>query len=106
MENPAFTKVNLSDVRIIMAIMRVLVEEFAISGGEGTYSSNRVPICQVRVGACGYILSCLALNGAPSQGPSSSGAYLILVNPQEWLPEALVCVEPHYDEKLQWVDRW
>jgi hypothetical protein len=80
MENPAFTKANLSDDKIIMAIMRVLVEEFTISGGEGTYSSNRVPVCQVRVGACSY-LSCLALNGAPSQGPSSSGAYLVLVNP-------------------------
>jgi hypothetical protein len=80
MENPAFTKANLSDDKIIMAIMCVLVEEFAISGGEGTYSSNQVPVYQVRLGACGY-LSCLALNGGPSQGPSSSGAYLVLVNP-------------------------
>jgi hypothetical protein len=27
MEKPTFTRMNLSDVRVIMAIMRVLVEE-------------------------------------------------------------------------------
>jgi hypothetical protein len=37
--------------------------------------------CQVRVGACGYVLSCLALNGVASRGSSSSVAYPVLKKP-------------------------
>jgi hypothetical protein len=37
--------------------------------------------CQGHVGAYGNIMSCLALNGAASQGPGSSGAYLVLKIP-------------------------
>jgi hypothetical protein len=44
MENPAFIRASLSDVRAIMAIMRVRVEELSMSGGDGTDSSTRVPI--------------------------------------------------------------
>jgi hypothetical protein len=35
----------------------------------------------VRVGVCGYVLSCLTLNDAASCGPDSSGAYRILKSP-------------------------
>jgi hypothetical protein len=45
-----------------------------MSGGDGMDFSTRVPICQVRVGVCGYVLSCHALNGAALQGPGRSGA--------------------------------
>jgi hypothetical protein len=37
MENPAFIGVGLSDVRTIVAIIHVLVEEFTMSGGDGTH---------------------------------------------------------------------
>jgi hypothetical protein len=33
------------------------------------------------VGASCYVLSCQALNGATSQGPDSSGAYLVVKPP-------------------------
>jgi hypothetical protein len=29
--------------------------------------------CQVHVGACGYVLSCLTLNGVASRGPGHMG---------------------------------
>jgi hypothetical protein len=35
MEKTTFTRVNLSDVRIIMVIMYVLMEEFVVSGLSG-----------------------------------------------------------------------
>jgi hypothetical protein len=44
MENPAFIGVGLSDVRTIVAIIHVLVEEFTMSGGDGTHSNTRVSI--------------------------------------------------------------
>jgi hypothetical protein len=40
MENPAFIGVILSDVRVIMTIMRILVEEFAMSGSDITYANT------------------------------------------------------------------
>jgi hypothetical protein len=64
-----------------------------MSGCDGTNSSTRVPICQVHVSACGYVLSCLALNGAASRGHGSSGTYPILENLQAWLQGAQVCTE-------------
>jgi hypothetical protein len=39
MEKPAFNRANLSNVRVIMTIMRVLVEE-----EPQTYSSTRAPV--------------------------------------------------------------
>jgi hypothetical protein len=40
-----------------------------MSGGDGMDSSTRVHVFQVRVGACGYVLSCLGLNGIIIRGP-------------------------------------
>jgi hypothetical protein len=40
MEKPALTRANLSDVRVIMAIMRVLIGGVAISGDDGMDSST------------------------------------------------------------------
>jgi hypothetical protein len=40
METPAFIRVSLSDVRVIMVIMHILVEEFAMSGSDGIDSST------------------------------------------------------------------
>jgi hypothetical protein len=41
----------------------------AMSVSDGTGSSTRVLIYQVRVGACGYVLSCLALNCTTFEDP-------------------------------------
>jgi hypothetical protein len=34
--------------------------------------------CQVRVSTCGYVMSCLALNGTASRGSGSSDTYPVL----------------------------
>jgi hypothetical protein len=46
-----------------------------MSDGDGMDSSS-----QARVGSCGYVLSCQALNIAASQGHGSSGTYPVLEN--------------------------
>jgi hypothetical protein len=51
-----------------------------MSGGDETYSNTRVSIVK-RMGACGYVLSCLASNGAAFGGPSSRGTYPVLETP-------------------------
>jgi hypothetical protein len=50
------------------------------------------------VGACGYVLSCQALNGAKLHGPARSGTYLVLESPgcDRRGPESA------YREDLQW----
>jgi hypothetical protein len=53
-----------------------------MSGDDGMDSTTRVPICQGRVGLCGYVLSCQALNDAALQGLSCNGAYLVLESPR------------------------
>jgi hypothetical protein len=58
MERLTFTRLSLSDVRVIMVIMCVLVEELQY---------------QVMIGTYGYILSGLALNGIAIRGPQLSG---------------------------------
>jgi hypothetical protein len=80
MEKPTFTKMNLSNVRVIMSIIGVLVAELLsqVVMGEFQYSSAH---CQVHLDACGYVLSCLSLNGAASQGPNSRGTCLVLEPP-------------------------
>jgi hypothetical protein len=44
----------------------------AMSGSDGTDTSTQVTVCQVRVGACGQVLSILALNGFATRGPRLS----------------------------------
>jgi hypothetical protein len=51
------------------------------------------------MGTCGYVLSCLALNGAASQGPGSRGTYLLLENPHAWLSRARACAKPGCEDK-------
>jgi hypothetical protein len=50
------------------------------------------------VGAYSYVLSFLALNGAAPRGPSSSGTYPVLENPQAWLLGTQACAELGYEE--------
>jgi hypothetical protein len=56
--------------------------------------------CQMRVVACGYVLSCLTLNGTTCRGLGSSGTCLVLENLRAWLPGAWACAEPCYEEEL------
>jgi hypothetical protein len=58
------------------------------------------------VGACGYVLSWLALNGAATLRLSSSGAFQVPENPWAWLLGAWACVELGYEEELQQGDTW
>jgi hypothetical protein len=44
-----------------------------MSGGYGIDSSTRVHVCQERVGVCGYVLLCQALNATASRGLGFSG---------------------------------
>jgi hypothetical protein len=53
--------------------------------GDGINLSTHVPVCQGRVGTCGYILSCQALNVIASRGPNLD-TYLVLENPRVWPP--------------------
>jgi hypothetical protein len=62
--------------------------------------STQVPICQARVGACGYALSCQALNVTASQGPRFRGTCPMLENPSAWLPEARARAEPGLEDKV------
>jgi hypothetical protein len=63
-EKLAFTRANLSGVRVIITIMRILVEELLYQAVMGL-----IPV-----------LSCLALNVAASRGTGSRGTYPVLGN--------------------------
>jgi hypothetical protein len=67
MGNPTLIEGSLSGVRVIMKIMCVLMVK---------------SLCQARVGAHKYVLSCETLNGTASQGSSSIGAYQVLESPR------------------------
>jgi hypothetical protein len=72
-----------------MVIMRVPVVDSLHQAATGwiQYSST---CCQVRVGACGHVLSCQTLNVTASRGPISDGAYPVLKCPRR------SCWEPGY----------
>jgi hypothetical protein len=97
----------LSDVRVIITIMRnfmvkllcqtvmgrILVLECSLRG-------EPVACCQAHVGVCGYILSCLVLNGLATRGSRLWGHLPDNDNPQVWLPMARVCVESGLEKEL------
>jgi hypothetical protein len=58
------------------------------------------------MGACGYVLSCMALNSLSSQGYWLWSHFPGTGNPQAWLPGAQVCVELGLKDELDWADRW
>jgi hypothetical protein len=104
MEKPIFTRMNLSDVRLIMMIMHVLMEEL---------------LCQV-VTELILVLECLLLGarGCLWLHPVMTGikwrcflstwlqgTYLALENPLAWLLGARVCAEPGHKDKADWVDK-
>jgi hypothetical protein len=63
--------------------------------------------CQVRVGACGHVLSCLALNGLTIQGPQLLGHFLgTRKSSGAWLPVARVRAELGCEDELDQADRW
>jgi hypothetical protein len=65
MEKPAFTRTNLSDVRVIMVIMRVPVVELLCQAETGWISVLKYLLSGAH-GACGHVLSCQTLNVAAS----------------------------------------
>jgi hypothetical protein len=62
--------------------------------------------CQVDIGVCGYVLSCLALNGFATWGHQLLGHLLSSGNLQAWLPKAWVHAEPGHKEELDRAHRW
>jgi hypothetical protein len=58
------------------------------------------------VGACGYILSCLALNGLTTRGSWFWGHLPGTDNPQARLLGNWVCAESELKEELDQADRW
>jgi hypothetical protein len=54
-----------------------------MSGGDGGRIQYSSAYCQVHVVVCGYVQSCLALNGIASRGPDSSGTYPVLKEPSD-----------------------
>jgi hypothetical protein len=68
MEKLTFTRACLSNVRVIMAIMRVPLVELLCQVVMGWISGlEYVPLGAC--GACGHVLSCLEINAAASQNP-------------------------------------
>jgi hypothetical protein len=64
-------------------------DDYACSYGRGVVSgddriepSTRMPICQVRVSASSYVLSCHALNGTAFHGFDCNGVYPVLEIPR------------------------
>jgi hypothetical protein len=58
------------------------------------------------VGACGYALSYLILNGLATRGSWLLGHMSGVGNPQAWLLGARVSAEPGLEEELDRADRW
>jgi hypothetical protein len=75
-----FYWVDLSDVRVIMVIIYIPVVGLLCKEATGRISLLKY-FCQVCVGACGYVLSCQALNIIDSRGFGYSGAYPALGSP-------------------------
>jgi hypothetical protein len=61
--------------------------------------------CQVRVGVCGYVLSCHVFNTIVSQGPDSDITCPVLVTPRRGF-YGRACTEPGYADDVQWAVRW
>jgi hypothetical protein len=104
MEKPAFTEVSLSDVRVIMMIMHVPMEELLCQATMGW-----VPLLKYLLsGARGCLCPCPVVPGNECCCFSRTRLQWCLLHietPRAWLSGARVCAEPG-DEDLQWVDRW
>jgi hypothetical protein len=58
------------------------------------------------VGACAFVLSCLALNDLAIRGPWLLGHLIGTREPRAWLSRAQARVEPGHMEELDRTDRW
>jgi hypothetical protein len=76
----------LSDVRVIIAIMHVLVEELLCQA-----VMRRIPVLEYPLLGVG--------------GPGSRGTYPVLENPQAWLLGARVYAEPEHEDKADWANK-
>jgi hypothetical protein len=71
MENPALIRVSLSDARVTIVIMCVLMLKLLYQTVMGQVPVLECLLSRVQ-GATGYILSCLTLNDLASRGPRLS----------------------------------
>jgi hypothetical protein len=70
MEKLAFTRTCLSNMRVIMAIMRVPLVELLCQAVMGWIPALEY-LPPGACGACGHILSCQEINAAASQDPDA-----------------------------------
>jgi hypothetical protein len=96
---------SLSDVRVIMVVMRVLVVMWLCQAVMGWIPALERLLPGVH-GICGYVSNCLALNGLATQGSRLLGHLPGTGNPQVWLPRAQTRVELGHKEELDRADRW
>jgi hypothetical protein len=86
MKKLAFIRKNLSNVRVIIVIMRVPVEELRCQAVIGW----TLVLKHLLSNACGHVLSCKALKVAASWGPDSSDFTRYWKSPRHY------CQEPGY----------
>jgi hypothetical protein len=103
MERYAFTRACLSHVRVIIAIMHILVVELLCRRRWDDLQYSRT-YCQVRVGACGRVLSCQAFNATTSQEPVSVDAYPMLKAPRSGSQEPGYVLS--WGDEASSADRW
>jgi hypothetical protein len=72
MENSTFIGASLSDVKVIMMIIRVLVDELPCQAVMEQILALKY-LLSCACDACDYVLSCLVLNAVVIQGPRLSG---------------------------------
>jgi hypothetical protein len=105
MENPAFIGASLSDVKVIMMIMRILVVKLLCLA-----VTRWVPLLQCLLhgthGLQRLRLIMSASNGLVPQGTRLCGHLLGSKTPQVWLPGAWAHAEAGYKEDMDWGDGW
>jgi hypothetical protein len=78
----------------------------AMLGGDKTGYQLSSACCQAHVGACGYVMSCMALNDRGARGFWLFGHLPDIEDPWAWLPGAGAHAEPGHKEELDGTDRW
>jgi hypothetical protein len=81
MEKLVFTRARLSNIRVIMMIIRVPLVELLCQTTMGWISAFEY-LPSSTCGACGHVLSCQTVNAATSQDIGARKAYPIPKSPQ------------------------
>jgi hypothetical protein len=105
MEKPNFTRENLSDVRVILVIIHVPVEELLCQVVMGWISVLECLLSGAR--GCLWLMSVMlgikwhCITRTQLQGCSPNTG-----EPQSSLPRAWVCAELRHEGNADWADRW